>query len=148
MNLPEPVTLDFLDAEVEDSSKEEVSMNRLRTDTILFSGSFLLSLLNSRSTLLLGQCTAAAPEGHSGSTFILPSESPRDIFFPSNIIWLKKNTLCFLDQATNDWWPTGWNADQNSPQVHRWGKFVKWFHLNETLKSTFVDPERCSQSQK
>lgn len=25
MNLPEPVTLDFLDAEVEDSNKEEVS---------------------------------------------------------------------------------------------------------------------------
>lgn len=55
--------------------------------------------------------------------------------------------IFFLDPATNDWWTTGWNADQNSPQVHRWGKFLKWFHLNETLKSTLVDPELCSQSK-
>lgn len=39
VNLPEPVTLDFLDAEVEDSSKEEVSMKRSWTEMLSFSGS-------------------------------------------------------------------------------------------------------------
>lgn len=71
------------------------------------------------------------------------------LFFLQYLLTEKRKTaLCFLDPATNDWWTTGWNADQNSHQVHRWGKFLKWFHLNETLKSTFVDPELCSRSQK
>lgn len=38
MNLPEPVTLDFLDAEVEDGSKEEVSEERRRAQSLLFPG--------------------------------------------------------------------------------------------------------------
>lgn len=38
---------------------------------------FLLSLLNSCSMLLLGQCTTVAPEGHAASNLCaLPSKGP------------------------------------------------------------------------
>lgn len=68
VNLPEPVTLDFLDAEVEDSSKEEVSMKRSWTEMLSFSGT--LCSRYSHSMLLLGQCTAVAPEGPSASALL------------------------------------------------------------------------------
>lgn len=94
--------------------------------------------------LVLDVTTGPVGSRSSRGTF-----SPCPCDFSKNLLTEKiKNALCILDPATNDWWTTGWNADQNSPQVHRWGKFLKWFHLNETLKSTFVDPELYSWSQK
>lgn len=114
---------------------------------------FLLSLLNSCSMLLLGQCTTVAPEGHSASNLCArPNKGPTWHFLFTSIFQLKGTALCFflffLDQATNDWWTTWWNADQNSPQVHRWGKILKWLHLNKTLMGTVVSPGCSTLSQK
>ena len=59
VNLPEPVTLDFLDAEVEDSNKEEVSTQCIvELKSFWFSGVFCsLLLLSSCANLLSGQRT-------------------------------------------------------------------------------------------
>lgn len=58
---------------------------------------FLLSLLNSCSMLLLGQCTTVAPEGHSASNLCaLPSKGPTWHFFLSRLLTERNGFVFFF----------------------------------------------------